>query len=219
MSGMKRAPANRDRAPHASARERILQAAFAVLCERGYGATNTREIAARAQVSKRELYAEFGSKQGIFAALIASRAERMRQPIDGASVDSAAAFAETLRRLGRAFLEQLTDPAVLAVFRLAIAAVEEAPEVARVLDRNAREPNRQAIVELMTNARAAGRIDGDPELMARQFLALLTGDVLVTHLLGLAERPKERELQRRADAAVTAFVQLHAPARERRAAR
>jgi AcrR family transcriptional regulator len=212
---MKRASANRDHAPHASARDRILNAAFTVLCERGYGATNTREIAARAQVSKRELYTEFGNKQGIFAALIASRASRMWQPVDGASVASAAAFEETLGRLGRAQLDQLTDPTTVAVFRLAIAAVEEAPEVARTLDRKAREPNRVAIVELMTKARAAGRIDGDPELMAQHFFSLVIGNILVTHLLGLAERPKERELQRRVEAAVSAFLQLYVPARER----
>ena len=38
------------------------EAAFAALMEKGYARTSTLEIATRARVSKRELYAEFGSK-------------------------------------------------------------------------------------------------------------------------------------------------------------
>ncbi|MBV8653445.1 MAG: helix-turn-helix transcriptional regulator, partial [Alphaproteobacteria bacterium] len=49
--------------------------------ERGYAGASTLEIATRAKVSKRELYALFGNKQGILTALISSRATRMRQPL------------------------------------------------------------------------------------------------------------------------------------------
>ena len=62
-------------------RERILSAAFSAFMEAGYAATSTLEIATRAKVSKRELYAEFGSKHGILQALIASTAERMQAPL------------------------------------------------------------------------------------------------------------------------------------------
>src|SRR5579872_5966383 len=48
----------------------ILGAAFSVLMERGYAGASTLEIARRARVSKRELYAAFGSKEGILAALM-----------------------------------------------------------------------------------------------------------------------------------------------------
>jgi len=44
-------------------RGRIIEAAFAVLMERGYAGASTIEIATRAKVSKRDLYALFGSKQ------------------------------------------------------------------------------------------------------------------------------------------------------------
>jgi len=39
-------------------RARILEAAFAAFMEKGYATTSTLEIATRARVSKRELYAE-----------------------------------------------------------------------------------------------------------------------------------------------------------------
>ena len=43
-----------------SIRERVRKAAFAVFCERGFSGASMLEIATRAQVSKRDLYALFG---------------------------------------------------------------------------------------------------------------------------------------------------------------
>src|SRR5690242_18157859 len=51
----------RDDAP--SLRQRIVAAAFAAFRDKGYAATTTLEIATRARVSKRELYALVGNKQ------------------------------------------------------------------------------------------------------------------------------------------------------------
>ncbi|HEX3757951.1 MAG TPA: TetR/AcrR family transcriptional regulator [Kofleriaceae bacterium] len=196
-----------------TARERILAAAFATLCEGGFAALSTREIAARAQMSKRELYAEFGNKQGIFAALVESRARRMREPLASASVENADAFAQTLFRAGLAFLTQLYDPAVVAVFRLAIAAATDSPEVPRTLEDRARAPNRDALRELMLQARNARLVSGEPAALTGRFLALLTGDIHIPLLLGVIEQPKQRELELCVREAVAAFLQLHAPTR------
>jgi len=196
-------------APVVSARDRILNAAFAVLCERGYAATSTREIAARARVSKRELYSEFGSKDGIFGALIAARAARMRQPLALAAVADRAGLTATLRGFGRAFLGELCDPGVVSMFRLAASAAEQSHDMARVLEVNAYVPNRQALIELMTQARAAGLVTGDPLRMTRQFAALLTGEVHLPLLLGLVDTPSPAEIAAYADAATEAFLQLH----------
>src|SRR5262249_11007767 len=64
------------------ARERILGAEFRSFTERGYAETSTLEIATRAKVSKRDLYAIFGSKQAILLACIPSRTDQMRLPLD-----------------------------------------------------------------------------------------------------------------------------------------
>jgi AcrR family transcriptional regulator len=64
------------------ARERILCAAMEAFMELGYAEASTLEIATRAQVSKRELYALFGNKQAMLAACIADRVGRMRLPTE-----------------------------------------------------------------------------------------------------------------------------------------
>ena len=48
-----------------SMRERILDAAFSAFMRLGYGGASTSEIARLAQVSKRDLYAQFGSKHAM----------------------------------------------------------------------------------------------------------------------------------------------------------
>ena len=58
--------------------ERILGAAFKAFTEEGYAATSTLDIATGAKVSKRDLYANFGSKHAVLVACIKSRVDRMR---------------------------------------------------------------------------------------------------------------------------------------------
>src|SRR5215475_9209023 len=65
-----------------STRKRVLATAFAVFRKRGFSGASTLEIATRAKVSKRDLYALFGSKHAMLAACIKERAARMRQPLE-----------------------------------------------------------------------------------------------------------------------------------------
>lgn len=193
-----------------SARERILDAAFALLQERGYSATSTRDIAARARVSKRELYSEFGSKEGIYGALIERRAARMRQPIEAAAIDDRSTLVATLRAVGLAFLQLICDPAVVSIFRLAISGAEDAPDLSRVLEHHARAPYRRALAKLMARFRSAGLVSGAPAELAGRFVALLlTGELQVGLLLGLKAPPSSAQLERRVRAATEAFLALH----------
>ena len=124
-------------------RSRIIEATFHVLMERGYAGASTREIARRARVSKRELYALFDSKDGILAAMIGGRAARMRQPLALPDVVDRDALAETLRQFAISLLREGSKPEVMAVFRLAIAEAERGtPDLARRLDTDGRQPTR-----------------------------------------------------------------------------
>src|SRR5260370_4853380 len=66
----------------AGVRERILKAAFAEFTKSGYANASTLEIATRARVSKRELYALVGNKQEMLIACISERAKRLEVPAD-----------------------------------------------------------------------------------------------------------------------------------------
>ena len=116
-----------------------------------------------------------------------------------------------LTAVGTRILHEITDPAVVGVFRLAIAEALHAPEVARTLDSTGREATRAALRQIMSRARAAGLLDGRPAELAEQFGTLLWGNIMVNLLLGVAERPSSREVAARARDATATFLQLHQP--------
>jgi AcrR family transcriptional regulator len=192
-------------------RERILQAAFAAFMEHGYAATSTLEIATRARVSKRELYALVGNKQAMLAACITERAARLQVPVDLPVPRDRDTLEQVLTSFGTQLVREISDPTVIAAFRLAIAEAVHAPEVARTLDAIGRETSRAALRDIMAQAQAARLLDGRPAELAQQFGALLMGDLLVSLLLGVARRPGARDSMERARDAAAAFQHLHPP--------
>src|SRR5438093_6894035 len=100
------------------ARRRILEAAFSAFMERGFAAASTLEIATRARVSKRELYALVGSKQEMLVACIRERAKRLQMPADLPEPHDRRALGRTLETFGTQLLREVSDPTVIAVFRL-----------------------------------------------------------------------------------------------------
>jgi AcrR family transcriptional regulator len=190
-------------------RARILDAAFAAFMKSGYAATSTLEIATRACVSKRELYALVGNKQEMLIACINARATRLQVPADLPVPHDRETLAHVLASFGTQLLREITDPTVIAVFRLAIAEAVHAPEVAQALDSIGREASRAALRQIMARAQASGLLNGRPAELAEQFGGLLWGNLMVSLLLGVAERPNLREAAARARDAIAAFLQLH----------
>lgn len=192
-----------------SVRERILEAAFAAFMKSGYATTSTLEIATRARVSKRELYALVGNKQEMLIACISERAKRFDVPADLPVLRDRETLEQVLASFGTKLVREISDPTVIAVFRLAIAEAVQAPEVARALNSIGREASRAALRKIMAQAQDSGLLAGRPAELAEQFSGLLWGHLMVSLLLGVAERPNPREIAGRARDAAAAFLQLH----------
>jgi AcrR family transcriptional regulator len=193
----------------AAVRARILDAAFAAFMKNGYAASSTLDIATRARVSKRELYALVGNKQAMLIACISARARRLQVPADFPVPHDRESLAHVLASFGTQLVREITDPTVIAVFRLAIAEALNAPEVAHALDSIGREASRAALRQIMARAHTSGLLNGPPAELAEQFGGLLWGNLMVGLLLGVTKRPSLRELTARARDATAAFLQLH----------
>jgi len=193
----------------AGVRKRILQAAFGAFTRGGYATTSTLEIATQARVSKRELYRLVGKKQEILTACISERAKRLDVPADLPVPRDRETLKHVLASFGAKLVREVSDPTVVAVFRLAIAEAIQAPEVARALNSIGREARRAALRKIMADAQASGLLVGRPAELADQFFGLLWRDLMVGLLLGVAERPTSREIAGRARNAAAAFLQLH----------
>jgi AcrR family transcriptional regulator len=192
-------------------RQRLIEAAFSAFMERGFAETSTLEIATRARASKRELYAEFGSKQDMLIACISERAKRFQVPPDLPEPRDRETLARVLTAFGTGLLREVSDPAVITVFRLAITEAAHAPEVAQALNEKGIEASRGVLREVMTRARSNRLLTGEPAEMTDHFVGLLWGNRMLGLLLGVAERPSAREIAGRAEAATAALLRLYPP--------
>ena len=198
-------------------RARILDAAFATFVTNGYAASSTLEIATRARVSKRDLYSLVGNKQEMLVACVSRRAKRFQVPADLPSPTSRQALVQLLSSFGARLVREVTDPTVVAVFRLAIAEAIHAPEVAQTLDSIGREANRTALRQIMDRAVTSKLLTGRPTELAEQFSGLLWGTLMINLLLGVADRPSPRESAVRSLSVAEAFLELHStPSSHRR---
>jgi AcrR family transcriptional regulator len=96
-------------------RSAILRAARICFLDRGFLRTSISDIIAISGGSRATIYDEFGSKEGLFAALISSILLDMRLPeiADGPPE-------KVLRAFGLNYLEQLLDPEALALYRVVL---------------------------------------------------------------------------------------------------
>jgi AcrR family transcriptional regulator len=205
----KRSPARQAPESNDEQCDRIIGAAFAAFMKGGYSGTSMLEIATRAKVSKRDLYARFPSKQAVLLACISNRAGRMRLPADLPAPKNRQMLAAILEAFGATVIREVCEPAVTAMYRLAIAEAERSPDIADTLNAS-RFINRHALEALLIRAQATGVLGaGDAAQMMEQFFALLWGDLLISRLLGAVSSPTPDEIKRRSGNAAAAFFELH----------
>jgi len=187
-----------------------MKAAAGLFMARGYAGVSTRDIATAAKMSKRELYALFESKQAILVACITHRIAQIDLAVALPAVSDRASLARALGGFARNVLRELSRPAAIALYRLAVVEAKRAPEIARALDSAGRVPLRAALTSWLAAAQAAKLLaEGDPDALTEQFFSLLLGELRLRLVLRLASRPTEDEIVARAEAAMEAFLRLH----------
>lgn len=106
----------------AATRAALLAAARDLFVEKGYAATGTPELVARASVTRGALYHHFADKQALFRALVEIEAEAVAAEVEHASRDAdpvqalaagSRAFVTAMARPGRTRLLLVEAPAVL----------------------------------------------------------------------------------------------------------
>ena len=140
-----------------SMRKRILGAAFKVFVEKGYAGTSTLEIATRAKVSKRDLYASVGNKQAMLVAGITGRTAKMQLRPQLPVPRGRRELASILNAYATRLMAEVSHPTVIATFRLAIGEATPSPEIAQALEAAGRNPSRDALTDLFASIRGPAR--------------------------------------------------------------
>jgi TetR/AcrR family transcriptional regulator, mexJK operon transcriptional repressor len=176
-------PRKRGRPTAAERRSReaeILDNVLCVFLRSGYGASTVDELAAAAQATKRTLYAYYGDKAGLFAAMV-------RQLAATVSLD-ATSDEDTLEELAARIVGRLHSDELVGLHRLVIAESTRFPELAQILHSGG---DARHIARLAEHIRAEH--GPDREALAEPLFSLLLGERHRRRLLGIDPAPSAAE--------------------------
>ena len=186
-------------------RAQILDAALIVFLEHGYDRATIDLVVQRASASKATIYSFFGGKEGLFEALVGESAERILAgfpDVDGGIIDVRAA----LKNIAQRYLEVVMAPDALALWRLIVAEGPRFPGLAKDVYRVSNERLVARLAQALRTWSAGERIRPlDADQVARQFLAVVRGDLHILALSGLLPDDLETAIHKNVQEAVKTF--------------
>jgi AcrR family transcriptional regulator len=183
-------------------RAQILDAAVEVFLEYGYGGATIDLVVERAGASKATVYSFFGGKDGLFAAIVEERCERILSAFgDPEVVDSDVLHA--LAHIARRYMEVVMAPDAVGFYRLISAEGVRFPELARTFYRLGPDRTIAHLAGMLSIWRDRGliRLD-DPQLAAVQFFDSVSGDLHRRAMAGIIPKNLRAAIQRSIDHAV-----------------
>jgi AcrR family transcriptional regulator len=187
-------------------RAAIIAAATDVFLEQGFGATTLDEIVRRAGGSRATLYENFGSKEGLFAAIIAEQCARVVEPLQ--IVPHAMGKPEdVLYAVGKRFLGVLMRPGGLGLYRLVSAEGARFPElVTQVFEQGPKAAADHLAGYFRSQIKQGALAIADADLAARHFLEMVKGDLHTRALFGVPPAPTADEIEACVRGAVHTFL-------------
>ena len=88
--------------------DRILNEALSLFSQKGYDATSVREICEAAEITKPTLYHFYGSKEGVYHAIVEGALDDFRQRLVG-QIEAAGSPRERLKRVARIYFEHARE--------------------------------------------------------------------------------------------------------------
>ncbi len=199
------------RRPGRERRQRMLAAATRLFIERGFDGTSVDEIIQAVGGSKTTLYAAFGNKQGLFAAVVGDVTTRLDAAIAVGDAGGAARRrrkpADVLTDVGTAAMTIVLSEEVIGLYRLAVAEANRYPDLARSFWEKGPSSARAGLAAYFTDATAHGELAvDDPVEAAELFLGMLLDRGTLGLSLGVLEPPPRPEIDRRVAAAIRVFM-------------
>lgn len=186
-------------------REALLDAAGALIFEVGYASTSIDAIIERAGGSKRNVYSAFGSKEGLFAALVDRNASSALASLELGDNDRD--LETLLLDFGVRMSELYVSPAVIGIYRTVVAESGRFPELAHRFFHDGPARATQALAAALEQARDNGTIDvDDPHAAADRFVAMMRDNVHLKVVLGIQEPPSDAEIRTGVALAVGIFL-------------
>ncbi len=182
----------------------LLDAAERRFLAQGYHVTSVEQIAADAGATKRTIYAKFGDKAGLFAAVAKRIVDRRRTWLSGeftgATVD------ERLTGFAMQMISLALAPDVLSLHRVILAEAYRFPKIVLLVDELRAHGVRRRLTEVIATEVAAGSlVVTDPALAADLLMGMILNAAVDVGLLGRGNSAAVRHA-RLVPAAISVFL-------------
>lgn len=185
---------------------RIMEAARNHFYLHGFERASVDAIAAEAGVSKMTIYSNFGSKEGLFEAIVQDGTDRVMGGSAGVEAMNPMQPRKALLEVGKQFLALTREEHTLGKFRSLYGSANAQPEACRAFYRQGPERLTGELAAYLQRAREAGSLKvKDPRLAADLFLAMFLGNGHIRGLLML-EMQDAREEKALLREAVRVFI-------------
>jgi TetR/AcrR family transcriptional repressor of mexJK operon len=195
----------------ADRRRKFVAAAEQLFLERGFAGASVNEVVRIAGGSLATLYAEFGTKEALFEAVLCQRAAAIFE--DGQQEPAHIAdVAAELRLLATRMQTRILSADGLAIYRLAVAEAPRFPGLRKTVLESGLRGFLAHLTGYFAGLADAGsiRID-DAALAAEQFLTLVQGQQLFVASCGDAARISGASRRLQVRRAVDAFLKIYPP--------
>jgi AcrR family transcriptional regulator len=202
-------------APPGGRREALLRAAAEVFFEQGYAATSIDAIIERAGGSKRNIYNEFGNKQGLFSAIVKENADKVLSTLvieEIAGHDLRA----TLTAFGQHLMGVYMSPTLIGIYRIAVTEANRFPDLVKSFYEQGPGRATSRLAEVLEAANRKGEIrTGDCSRAAGHFVGMIRDNLHLQVVLGLRAAPSKKEMREAVGSAVEIFLDGVRPGRRK----
>ena len=202
-------PANQRTQQLEERRQKIVAAAERLFLERGYAGASVNLIVRMAGGSLATLYAEFGTKEKLFEAVMTRRAGAA---FEGAqqTMRAAGTVAAQLQALARRILERTLSAEGIAIYRVAVAEGPRFADLRKAVLKSGMQGFLTRLADYFEQLGKEGRVQIDrPGLAAERFLALVQGQQQFIAGCGGAKRFTPKRRAQHAAEAVDAFLRIY----------
>lgn len=188
-------------------RHAILDAATEEFLANGYDRTTLEMVARSAGVSTGTLFKHFGTKARLFGGIMA---RAWGGDVDGAlPVPAAGDPRAGLTLIGQDYIQRLSEPNTIALFRVIIAEAPRFPELGRELYERGKVPYLERLRAYLAAEEEAGQLRfaaGELALAKREFLGMINDQVFWPHLLIIDLETTVDEKRQVLDSAVSSIL-------------
>lgn len=193
----------------AGKREQIMDGARRLFLQHGFAGASMDEIVRAAGVSKGTVYNYFPSKEELFIAFVEEECSARAGKVAEADADAPDFDAEMLR-LAEAIIRTLLSPAIVDIYRIAMAEAPRFPDLGRTFYECGPDLAVRQIAEFLAAASEKGRIEApDPLLAARQLDQLCKARLFYRNLFQVQSEFSDEEIREEARLAAECFLRAY----------